>query len=84
MRGFRKCVACPGQGEPDTDWGCTSMQLRNAYPVEQSRQDSGINVLHGRSFTTKRDDEGLTPVGCTTAQAPGHKVPASDQARLGL
>ncbi|MFB0840534.1 hypothetical protein ACETK3_21375, partial [Arthrobacter sp. E44] len=31
-------------------------QLQNAYPVAQCRQNSGMNILHGRTFTTNREE----------------------------
>ncbi len=33
-----------------------SNQLQNAYPVAQCRQNSGMNVHHGRTFTTNREE----------------------------
>ncbi|MEW1986284.1 hypothetical protein, partial [Pseudarthrobacter oxydans] len=31
-------------------------QLQNAYPVAQCRQNSGMNIPHGRTFTTNREE----------------------------
>lgn len=31
-------------------------QLQNAYPIAQSRQNSGMNIPHGRTFTTNREE----------------------------
>jgi hypothetical protein len=38
-------------------------QLQNAYPVAQCRQNSGMNMHHGRTFTTNREEPVLAHSG---------------------
>jgi transposase len=39
-----------------TGRGFTNAQLQDAYPLAQCRQNSGMNIRHGRTFTTNREE----------------------------
>jgi hypothetical protein len=50
------CSCGPGRHQKDRPGIHQRPELQNAYPVAQCRQNSGMNIHHGRTFTTNREE----------------------------